>query len=62
MRRKDFPFEPNSSEFAADIPFFLISFDANSHATIKHLKDWETCQGDSNKVCLLKSSTYLEKW
>ncbi|CAN6548527.1 unnamed protein product [Malus baccata var. baccata] len=28
----------------ADVPFFLVHIDSNSHATIKHLKDWETSQ------------------
>lgn len=36
---------------AADVPFFLVSTDPNSHATVKHLKDWETCQSDGHKVC-----------
>ncbi|PON73810.1 Ubiquitin-like modifier-activating enzyme Atg [Trema orientale] len=39
-----------NSSATADIPFFLISVDANSHATIKHLKDWETCQGNGDKI------------
>ncbi|KAL5576554.1 hypothetical protein UlMin_018253 [Ulmus minor] len=34
----------------ADVPFFFISVDSNSHATIKHLKDWETCKHDSHKL------------
>ena len=36
----------------ADVPFFLVCFDPNSLATVKHIKDWETCQSDGNKVCL----------
>lgn len=39
-----------NSSATADIPFFLISVDANSHATIKQLKDWETCQGNGDKI------------
>lgn len=34
----------------ADVPFFLLSTDPNSHVTVKHLKDWETCQSDGHKV------------
>ncbi|KAM5587999.1 ubiquitin-like modifier-activating enzyme atg7 [Rosa sericea] len=32
------------SSLTTDVPFFLVVIDPNSHATIKHLKDWETCQ------------------
>lgn len=46
--------------FAAEVPFFLVSIDPNSHATVKHLKDWETCQSDGHKVCLHDSSSYME--
>ena len=41
-----------SFEFTADVPFFLVNIAPNSHATIKHLKDWEACQEDGHKVCL----------
>ena len=34
----------------ADIPFFLVSIDPHSLATIRHLSDWEACQGDNHKV------------
>lgn len=34
----------------ADVPFFLVSIDSNSAATIRHLKDWETYPRDSFKV------------
>lgn len=44
----------------ADVPFFLVCVDPNSLATVKHIKDWETCQSDGNKVCLYNSSSYLE--
>ena len=36
----------------ADVPFFLVCIDPNSLATVKHIKDWETCESDGNKVCL----------
>ena len=45
---------------AADVPFFLVSIDPNSQATVKHIKDWETCQNDGHKVCLHDSSHFLE--
>ncbi|WCJ27184.1 Ubiquitin-like modifier-activating enzyme atg7 [Euphorbia peplus] len=39
-----------NSSVTADVPFFLVCIGANSHATIRHLKDWEACQGDGQKV------------
>uniref|UniRef100_A0A2P2LII0 Ubiquitin-like modifier-activating enzyme ATG7 n=1 Tax=Rhizophora mucronata TaxID=61149 RepID=A0A2P2LII0_RHIMU len=39
-----------NSSLTADVPFFLVSIASNSHATIRHLKDWEVCQGDGQKV------------
>lgn len=45
---------------ASDVPFFLVSIDPNSQATVKHIKDWETCQNDGHKVCLHDSSHFLE--
>ncbi|KAM1184770.1 hypothetical protein PS2_013845 [Malus domestica] len=36
--------EWHNSSLTADVPFFLVHIDSNSHATIKHLKDWETSQ------------------
>ncbi|XP_021639573.2 ubiquitin-like modifier-activating enzyme atg7 isoform X2 [Hevea brasiliensis] len=39
-----------NSNLTADIPFFLVCIASNSHATIRHLKDWETCQGYGQKV------------
>ncbi|GFZ07103.1 ThiF family protein [Actinidia rufa] len=41
--------EWRSSSATTDVPFFLVSIDSNSHATIKHLKDWESCQHDGHK-------------
>ncbi|KAL7211642.1 hypothetical protein ACSBR2_014488 [Camellia fascicularis] len=41
--------EPKAYEIAMDVPFFWVCFDTNSHATIKHLKDWDSCQHDSHK-------------
>lgn len=32
------------------VPFFLITISSNSHATVRPLKDWEVCQGDSEKI------------
>lgn len=49
-----------ASSFFTDVPFFLVSVDPTSHATIKHLKDWETCQSNGEKVCLHNSSSYFE--
>ncbi|KAI9085501.1 hypothetical protein K1719_032568 [Acacia pycnantha] len=42
--------EWRNSRSTADVPFFFITIDANSCATIKHLKDWETCQSDAYKT------------
>lgn len=43
--------EWRNSSLTADVPFFLVQIDTNSHATIKHLKDWETCQSaDGHKL------------
>ncbi|KAK4259637.1 hypothetical protein QN277_005949 [Acacia crassicarpa] len=42
--------EWRNSRLTADVPFFFITIDANSCATIKHLKDWETCQSDAYKT------------
>ncbi|KAF3452098.1 hypothetical protein FNV43_RR08195 [Rhamnella rubrinervis] len=39
-----------NSSSTADVPFFLVSVDSNSNATVKHLKDWETCHRDNNKL------------
>ncbi|KAK3206935.1 hypothetical protein Dsin_020981 [Dipteronia sinensis] len=42
--------EWRNSSLTADVPFFFISIAADSHATIRHLKDWEACQGDGQKL------------
>lgn len=43
-----------------DVPFFLVSISSDdSKATIRHLKDWEACQGDHQKVCV--SSKYVRR-
>ncbi|KAJ4827925.1 Autophagy protein 7 [Turnera subulata] len=39
-----------NSSTTADVPFFLICIDSNSNATIRHLRDWEVCQSDGQKV------------
>ncbi|KAI8525685.1 hypothetical protein RHMOL_Rhmol13G0248700 [Rhododendron molle] len=41
--------EWRSSSVTTDVPFFLVSIASNSHATIKHLKEWPSCQQDGNK-------------
>ncbi|CAN1229883.1 Ubiquitin-like modifier-activating enzyme atg7 [Linum grandiflorum] len=42
--------EWRSSNTTAGVPFFLVSIASDSSATIRHLKDWEACQGDAKKV------------
>ncbi|XP_023907999.1 ubiquitin-like modifier-activating enzyme atg7 isoform X2 [Quercus suber] len=42
--------EWRNSSLTADVPFFLVCIDPNSLATVKHIKDWETCQSDVNKL------------
>lgn len=42
--------EWRNSSLTADVPFFLVSIDPNSQATVKHIKDWETCQNDGHKL------------
>ncbi|KAK7263918.1 hypothetical protein RJT34_31517 [Clitoria ternatea] len=39
-----------SSKSTADVPFFLVTIDPNSHATVRLLKDWEACQTDAHKI------------
>ncbi|GMQ09562.1 hypothetical protein CsSME_00052885 [Camellia sinensis var. sinensis] len=41
--------EWRNSSATADVPFFLVSIASNSHATIKHLKYWESSQHDGHK-------------
>lgn len=41
-----------SSSLTADVPFFLVVIDSNLHATIKHLKDWETYQSAADHKLL----------
>ncbi|KAK1386456.1 Ubiquitin-like modifier-activating enzyme ATG7 [Heracleum sosnowskyi] len=43
--------EWRNSSTTADVPFFLVSIDSNSHASLRHLKDWEVCRSDGHK-CL----------
>ncbi|XP_059664079.1 ubiquitin-like modifier-activating enzyme atg7 [Cornus florida] len=38
-----------NSNSTADVPFFLVDIASNSRATIRHLKDWESCQCDGHK-------------
>jgi ubiquitin-like modifier-activating enzyme ATG7 len=42
--------EWRSSSSTTDIPFFLVSISSNSHAAVRHLKDFITCQSDSHKL------------
>ncbi|KAK7258209.1 hypothetical protein RIF29_32733 [Crotalaria pallida] len=42
--------EWRSSKSTADVPFFLVTVDSNSRATVRLLKDWEACQSDGNKI------------
>ncbi|XP_057456934.1 ubiquitin-like modifier-activating enzyme atg7 [Lotus japonicus] len=39
------------SKSTADVPFFVVTIDPNSHASsVRLLKDWEGCQNDSHKI------------
>lgn len=49
--QKSFLGKPWSCKCAADVPYFLLTIAPNSRATIRHLKDWEACEGDGQKVC-----------
>ncbi|XP_019450840.1 PREDICTED: ubiquitin-like modifier-activating enzyme atg7 [Lupinus angustifolius] len=42
--------EWRSSKSTTDVPFFLATIDANSHATVRLLKEWEACQKDAHKI------------
>ncbi|OMO86219.1 UBA/THIF-type NAD/FAD binding protein [Corchorus capsularis] len=42
--------EWRNSNVTADVPFFLVSIGFDSRAAIRHLKDWEACQGNSQKL------------
>ncbi|XP_061353295.1 ubiquitin-like modifier-activating enzyme atg7 isoform X1 [Gastrolobium bilobum] len=42
--------EWRSSKSTADVPFFLVTIDPNSRATVRLLKDWEACQSDALKI------------
>lgn len=39
----------------AGVPFFLVTIDPNSRATVRPLKDWEACQSDAHKVSFSNS-------
>uniref|UniRef100_A0A5B7AY90 Ubiquitin-like modifier-activating enzyme ATG7 n=1 Tax=Davidia involucrata TaxID=16924 RepID=A0A5B7AY90_DAVIN len=41
--------EWRNSHSTTDVPFFLVDIASNSHATIRHLKEWEACQRDGHK-------------
>jgi len=47
---------PNNKKNVADVPFFLVTIDQNSCATVRPLKDWEACQGNANKVSYFNTS------
>ncbi|XP_010494743.1 PREDICTED: ubiquitin-like modifier-activating enzyme atg7 [Camelina sativa] len=38
------------SDLTTDVPFFLVSVSSDSKTSIRHLKDWEACQGDHHKL------------
>ncbi|XP_004251096.1 ubiquitin-like modifier-activating enzyme atg7 [Solanum lycopersicum] len=42
--------EWRSKSSTADIPFFLVSIGSNSVATLRHLREWETCQNNGQKI------------
>lgn len=42
--------EWRSSKSTADVPFFLVTIDPNSRATVRLLKDWEACQSNAHKI------------
>ncbi|XP_027354377.1 ubiquitin-like modifier-activating enzyme atg7 isoform X1 [Abrus precatorius] len=42
--------EWRSSKSTTDVPFFLVTIDPNSRATVRLLKDWEVCQSDAHKI------------
>ncbi|KAL0692945.1 hypothetical protein Bca4012_060125 [Brassica carinata] len=44
--------EWRDSSLTTDVPFFLVSVSSDSKATIRHLKDWEACQGDDHNKLL----------
>ncbi|XP_078431565.1 thiF family protein [Wolffia australiana] len=39
-----------SSNSTMDVPFFLVSIGADSRAMIRPLRDWDSCQGDNQKL------------
>ncbi|XP_074565734.1 ubiquitin-like modifier-activating enzyme atg7 [Curcuma longa] len=41
--------EWRNSSLTTDVPFFLIII-SSSHATVRHLKDWEACRDDGQKL------------
>ncbi|KAL8105686.1 hypothetical protein AgCh_029474 [Apium graveolens] len=41
--------EWRNSSTTTGVPFFLVSIDSNSNASIKHLNDWEFCRSDGHK-------------
>ncbi|RZB73669.1 Ubiquitin-like modifier-activating enzyme atg7 isoform D [Glycine soja] len=42
--------EWRSSKSKTDVPFFLVTIDPNSRATVRLLKDWEACQSNAHKI------------
>ncbi|KAJ4975702.1 hypothetical protein NE237_000808 [Protea cynaroides] len=39
-----------NSSSTADVPFFLVTIASNLHASIRPLRDWETCQSDDQQI------------
>ncbi|MQL70276.1 hypothetical protein Taro_002617 [Colocasia esculenta] len=48
-----------NSSMTAGMPFFLVSISPNAHVTIRPLKDWKACHGDSQKVLVISTSFIL---
>ncbi|KAL1324715.1 hypothetical protein HN51_034869 [Arachis hypogaea] len=42
--------EWRNSKSTADVPFFLVTIDPQSRATVRLLKDWDACQSDAHKI------------
>ncbi|CAO2823538.1 unnamed protein product [Amaranthus hypochondriacus] len=42
--------EWRSSAATSGVPFFLVTIDSNSHARLRHLNEWESCQQESEKI------------
>ena len=54
---KSYIYEVSKYSSFSDVPLFLVSISSDSHATIRHLKDFEACQSEGHKVT--KTSIFL---